>query len=1080
MKVTQIRVAGQGAWPHLELAGLGSELTVVFGGPRTGKSTVAQLAAHLLYGKTESPWRAPFGQGTPLVEGSLEVDSPQGRFVLRRHRDGSAQGRLTVAGASGAPVDGRTIRTLLGGISSSLLSELFAVDFAAAPQAGALLEGEFARQFTAALDSEPGAARGSSCLEHAVAAPLAADRRRVDELVRRRDDVVRQIEDHMSARRRDSAAIEQELAQVEAALATRRAEADDVGTRLHAVEAKLAEVAARLRYFSLQVAARPLPPGDAETRRERLDALDQEIARCREMLAELQSREAGVRRELAEVHPDGTADSVGSLAEQRATVGVLERLLDDFDAEVAGLARSHDPGRCVAVDAHGRLLPVAQMLRQQLYALCGQVTEQERAVRRVQLQAEVRQLARAQSDLSEQLEHLLGRRQTHVYEDQLAGRVVASPPQSPAAGHCQCERHEEFVRSGDELLLARGNRSRHEDDARLARNELEGQRHQLREQSDAAARDVAALVARWERLQQDRAQAAERAPLDELRAELERLELDIQRATAAPVMPLPLGTQGVVAAHVVGPRRVWKASDVLAQLSGGQLTQIRLRRDGRAATIVDREGRLLVVDDLTPQQHDQLCLALVLALVSSLASRGVELPLVLDEPFLRLDAAAAAALAGVLVEFAREGRQTLVFTEDREAVRRLESLGAAIRDIDAERRRAEPAPRPQAAAPAAKPAEPTIRIVREPADGVAATTATARMPAARVAPPSDKPLFYLTVDASLADFPVLGNDTALVFSSLGIRTVEDLLAADAADVARRLAHPAVSAENVRLWQQHMSLMCFVPGVSLADAQVLAACEVTSPEALFSIDVRLLADAVGRFLATERGRRFAGTRERLTRDRLAQLQKHARRQRDRWHLLSPRYSWVERIVEPIKPARQPKLIKPARRDRRATPLPPAAAPRLAARTRKGPLRFLLARTSPVVDAPSIGRKMAERLAQVGIRTVADLLHANPESTAEELAAPHAPAATIARWQAEARLACRIPELRSAGAQMLVACGLTEPEQVAGARAAELTARVRAVCRTAAGKRLLRGGAEPTPARIAGWIRHAAHTRPLEAA
>src|SRR5262245_34506903 len=140
MKVTQIRVAGHGAWPHLALAGLGPELTVFFGSPRTGKSTIAQLAAHLLYGKTESQWRAQFGQTTPLVEGSLDVDSPQGHFVLRRHRDGSPHGRLTVAAAGGAAVDGRTIRKLLGGLSPALLSELYAVDFAEAPQAHALLE----------------------------------------------------------------------------------------------------------------------------------------------------------------------------------------------------------------------------------------------------------------------------------------------------------------------------------------------------------------------------------------------------------------------------------------------------------------------------------------------------------------------------------------------------------------------------------------------------------------------------------------------------------------------------------------------------------------------------------------------------------------------------------------------------------------------------------------------------------------------------------------------------------------------------------------------------------------------------
>jgi len=82
--------------------------------------------------------------------------------------------------------------------------------------------------------------------------------------------------------------------------------------------------------------------------------------------------------------------------------------------------------------------------------------------------------------------------------------------------------------------------------------------------------------------------------------------------------------------------------------------------------VIDRAGRVLDLGELSPTQQDQLYLALTLALVSSFGSRAIDLPLVLDEPFLRQDAAGAATMSGVLDEFAREGRQVLVFTEDRE------------------------------------------------------------------------------------------------------------------------------------------------------------------------------------------------------------------------------------------------------------------------------------------------------------------------------------------------------------------------------------------------------------------------------
>lgn len=1062
MKVTELHVAGQGAWPELAVERLSPELNVVYGLPRTGKSTVAQLAAQLLYGRTGSPWRRQFGQSTPLAEGSLEVDAPQGRYVLRRRRDGSPHGRLMVAAASGAPVDSRTIRTLLNDVSPRLLSELYAVDFAEPPRAQLLLDGEFARQFTQAIthESDP-AAHAPIAGEASAFGP--GDRRRVDDLIRRRDEIVRQIEEHMSGQLRESASLEQELREVDGALGERRQTLEKLQVRLRAAEAQLAETEARLRLFTLETAVRRGPAMDADEHRREVEQLDAEIVRCRQTIADLQSRQADVRRDLSEVQPDGTADSASLLADQRATVGVLERLLDDLDAEVAQLARALEPGRRIGADDHGRLAPVADMLRQQVYALCGQLTEQERTARRDRLVIESRQLDRAQADLGERLEHLLVRRQSLIHEAELSVRPVVMLAQPPVDNHCQCQRHDEFVRRSDSMLLTRTDRARHEDDFRRRRLELEHQRDHLRGAADALDREIEELAARWQRLQLQRAQGG-RSPMDELRIELDRLEAEINRAllvpNAAPLAVLPPSPH----------RRVWKASDVLAQLTDGQLTQIRLHREGRTAAIIDRSGRVLTVEELSAAQQDQLYLALTLALTSSLSSRGVDLPLLLDEPFLRQDPAAAAAMAGVLAEFCRDGRQAFVFTEDREAVRRLVSLGVAVYDID-QLRRGQIAPTPEPVRVA--DVEPVVRVVRQPVD------APIPAPALRLATPSitardEREVYYLSLADSLVEFPVLGRDTAAIFAELGLHSVDDLLAADAVHVARGLNRPEVSAATVRLWQSHMSLMCFVPGVSLVDAQVLAACDVGSPESLYTIDVRLLNDAVAAFLVSERGRRFASSASRFSRDRLAELQKLSRRQRDRWQEASRRYGWLDRptVATPIVAK---KVVGPRRkttiRTRQST-LPAVAKP--------GALRFLLERSSPVVDAPSIGRTAAERLGQVGVRTVADLLNANPESTAEELAIRAITPGVIARWQSEARLACRIPELRSVAAQLLVACGFTEPEQVAALTADELVQRVHAYCRTAAGRRLLRNGPPPSRARIAAWIRHAASRRPLEAA
>ena len=253
MRITDLSLAGQGAWPELQLEALKPQLNVLFGQPRTGKSTVAQLVSHLLYGKPASAWRQQFGQTIPRTEGLLTVKSSGRSFVLRRHLDtgschtgswhtgswhtgswqtencdsgNDATGRLTIAATDDAPVDGQTVRAFLSGLSPEMAMHLFAVDFAEPPRIEWLLSETFAQEF------------------------------------------------------------------------------------IH---------------------------------RQQLTELDTEITVCRKTLGDLQSREKAVRTDLAQISPDGTADSVKCLADGRMTLVAMEQLLNDLDAEVAHRPRVPRP-----------------------------------------------------------------------------------------------------------------------------------------------------------------------------------------------------------------------------------------------------------------------------------------------------------------------------------------------------------------------------------------------------------------------------------------------------------------------------------------------------------------------------------------------------------------------------------------------------------------------------------------------------------------------------------------------------------------------------------------------------------------
>lgn len=1005
MRISQLNLVGLGNWPDLHISELSTQLNVFFSGPRGGKSTLARLVSHLLYGKSGNPWHQPFGQYALPAEGEVTLQSAGRSYFLKRRAEASNQYTLTVAATDGAPVDGRTVQALLGDISPRLAAQLFAIDFAEPPRCETLLSDPFAREFTANL---PRAVPTES-----------VDRQRIEELVQQRHAIAQQLEQHVKVGRREATVLEQQASNLDESLSAKREQLETLQSRLRAIETKLTELAVRLRHSSLESRTNEHGHHLAIRDKAELGDLDSRIARCRKVLSELQTRSASVQAELAQAGPDGAADSVTCLTDGRVTLGLVERLLNDLDAEVAQLARADVSVRPIGADAHARFTPLANMLRQQLYTLCGQWTEQERRTRRQQLLAESKQISRAQADIGEWLEQLLARRESLVQQALSTSRPVILSPQPPVIEYCQCEHHQQFVGSSEsvspeevEQLQSEQARLRHE-------------RTRLLDELAVLSREISRIETTWSELQQERAGLIGGATIEAKRAELDRLESILQKALSVKV-------------HDPGRRAAknWLASDVLAQLTDGQLVQIRLKREAAAASVVDNEGRSLSPEQLSPAQRDQLYLALTLALVSSYASRSIRLPLILDEPFLRLDEAASGVMAGVLEEFARAGHQLLIFTEDHCARRTLESHSRRVFDLDKERY--------SGGSPSPEPPITTTRLVRETLDGQ--QTAGLRLATGHVEGDIEA-VFYLSVASSLNEFPILGSKTGQIFARLGIHSVGDLLEANPQQLADRLNRNDVRTETVALWQSHMSLLCHVPELTLNDAQLLTACGIGSPVELREANGDQLWSAVESFLSTSKARCLASDGKRYNRARIGEWIYAAggvdktRQQAGR----SP-----HRVIEPAH----------AHHDRKQV--------------------FHLDLNSDVEAAPAIGPKTAERLHQVGIRTVADLLSADPESTAEELDAKHIRPKMIANWQHQARLVCQIPELHGYGAQLLVACGFTRPEQIAKYDTNELTTKVLKLCRTKQGQRILRSVNPPSPGRIQRWAQRARDSRSLEVA
>jgi hypothetical protein len=154
-------------------------------------------------------------------------------------------------------------------------------------------------------------------------------------------------------------------------------------------------------------------------------------------------------------------------------------------------------------------------------------------------------------------------------------------------------------------------------------------------------------------------------------------------------------------------------------------------------------------------------------------------------------------------------------------------------------------------------------------------------------------------------------------------------------------------------------------------------------------------------------------------------------------------------------------------------PPAAAPVLAPAAAepegaRADAKKRRTRESPVVDAPAIGDKIAARLTAINIRTIGDLLDADPQAVSAMLGQRAYTPQTIIDWQAMAKLAVDVQTVGEQDAQILVACGVRDAAALASQDVRALQESLEGFLASEDGKRLMRGNPGPKPTKVEAWI------------
>ena len=132
------------------------------------------------------------------------------------------------------------------------------------------------------------------------------------------------------------------------------------------------------------------------------------------------------------------------------------------------------------------------------------------------------------------------------------------------------------------------------------------------------------------------------------------------------------------------------------------------------------------------------------------------------------------------------------------------------------------------------------------------------------------------------------------------------------------------------------------------------------------------------------------------------------------------------------------------------------------------RIYLSASDPLEAAPSIGPKMAQRFANLGIHTVADFLSHDARDMAQLLDNKHFDQMTLEEWQAQARLVMSVPGLRGGHAQLLTGAGYLDAHAIALADPIAFSADILKFAMSSDGKRILRDGQPPDIEKIKSWI------------
>ncbi len=907
MKLTNLAIDGYRQLQHISLAQISPTLNVVYGEKGSGKTRISDFIKSILFGDAGS-WL----NQNELAPGSVDVAHSSGQYRLTRANGSRLEIQSLAAGRLGAVAgQAASLNALAGTLDADVYQSVFDVSFSRDD----LDEKNFASFLNRRMNVPVGveATGDQSAFERSretvnrLNSELESARQQLIQLQNQRQqcaDEISRIESQVTGKLNF---IDSEISRITTALA----QLSSAQYSTHAIDTEIRDLQLRIDTAQPTYVQQPVSQQEfLSGLYAQLDEVDTQLRRWLSVQNDVQQQRIRLKDEMllwnqmtleSESHPYHKA---------REILLELESKVDHAQSHTTQWLESHGP-----VDSQQAATFVGDVckgMRDDLYRLCNELSQQYKHIRHKSAATELKQLRRCYEEMGENTQRLADRRDTVLTEIRRLDPAGADVISRGETDFCNCAHHEGYLRARQQyvgqIAPATFNQTL-PPDVTAERNRisiLEAQRADIHRQATTHAAELSRLQAEELTLRNQRQGIIDSVETTHLQSQLAAVEAELQQVQTR-IHALEQELQRIPVSAPVAPSPILiSAAKLLNRLTDGELTSVWLDAAGPTAESVDlqvrdRYGKVFNSSALNPSLRNLTRISLVLAAKQQLANAGVEAPLILDEPFNAIENDRIGNTLDVLSDFSNVGQhQVLLLTQHRFLIDRM----SGAKWFDIENRFVAPRTAPPVAAPIVSP-QPVVRqtlpSMNRPVPTVPRPTASlppvSQSNAGWTALPSGSPNptvtsigadqigdrleYAVSYDESsrLSDIPVFDSTQLRALESSGVISVAHFLAFAVSEIPRQWVEVGLNEGAVGNLQAEIWLLTCVPALRPTDAHVLVACGITEPHQLETSDAQVLYERIERYLnAHENGQTDF---ERISRSRISDWHRGLSRTRQRW-------------------------------------------------------------------------------------------------------------------------------------------------------------------------------------------------------